>query len=192
MTGPAEAPPPPPQGPPEAPPPPGAAVAPPVPASPQGPAEAPPLPASPQGPAEAPPVPAPAAAPLPLRSFKLHFVEGRARVVPARDAAGCAFAGPGVDLVGDDARAALALGAPLVAALVALEPGARVRSLSVDLEAPRLLASLEPSAPEADPRPRAVRLAEAHLVERVLAAAGPLLRHLGERAAEALSRRSGG
>ncbi|HEU4407432.1 MAG TPA: hypothetical protein VFS43_19355 [Polyangiaceae bacterium] len=128
---------------------------------------------------------------LPLRSFKLHFVEARARVVPARDASGAAFAGPGVDLVGEGAREALALAAPLVAALAAFEPGVVVRSLSVDLAAPRLLASLEPATPGADPRPRAVRLAEPALVERVLDRAGPLVRHLGERAREALARRAG-
>lgn len=129
---------------------------------------------------------------LPLRSFKLHFVERRARVVPARDGAGAPFAGPGVDLVGDGAGEALALAAPLVRALEAFEPGVRVRSLSVDLEKGRLLASLEPSTPSADPRPRAARLAEPALVERVLAGAGPLLDRLGERAGEALARRARG
>lgn len=126
---------------------------------------------------------------LPLRSFKLHFVERRVRIVPARDASGAVFSGPGVDLVGDDARAALVLAAPLVTSVSAFEPGVSVRSISVDLEAPRLLASLEPTAPGADPRPRAVRLAEPALVDRVLDGAGALVRYLGERAGDALGRR---
>jgi len=93
-----------------------------------------------------------------IRSFKLRFTDGHARVVPATDDAGCPFQGPGVDLRGERAEEAFRQAKPLVDALSAFEPGVVVRSLSIDVERGRLLATLLPTTPEADPRPRVVRI----------------------------------
>ena len=91
-------------------------------------------------------------APLPVASFKLSFVETRARIVPAADAAGRAFTGPGVDVVGPAARELLDAARPILAWLEAREP-LRVRSLSFDLARARLLVTVE-----AAPRPRVIRI----------------------------------
>ena len=126
---------------------------------------------------------------LPLASFKLQFAERRARVVPARDASGCPFAGPGVDLIGDDATAAFALAAPVLAWLEAREP-VRVRSLSLDIGLRRLLVTVE-----AEPRPRVVKIdpgVDAGACTQILALADPLIRHLGEMAAVKLAARGDG
>ena len=123
---------------------------------------------------------------LPIASFKLHFIERRARVVPRSDASGCPFVGPGVDLVGAQAAEVVALAGPLLAWLVAREP-VRVRTLSLDVGRRRLLATLV-----AEPRPRVVKIdpgidpgASAQLV----ALSEPLLDRLGELAREALAAR---
>ena len=113
---------------------------------------------------------------LPLASYKLRFHEDHVRAVPARDEAGCPFAGPGVDLRGDEARALFALATPFRAWLDAREPGVTLRSLSVDLAAPRVLITLEPMA--ADQRPRVVRIDPPHAGE-LIAAAAPLEAALG-------------
>ena len=63
--------------------------------------------------------------------------------MPERGLDGCAFAGPGVDLRGDDAERAIAASAPLVRWLDAREPGIRLRSLSVDFRTLRVLVTLE-------------------------------------------------
>jgi hypothetical protein len=123
-----------------------------------------------------------------LRSFKLRFADEHVRVVPKTDAAGCAFSGPGVDLRGADARAALAAAEPLLRVLAEFEPGIKVRSLSIDLERPRALASLEP-ATTSDGRPRAVRIDAGAAMQRLVSAAAPLLRLLEARASEALAAR---
>ena len=81
------------------------------------------------------------------------------RAVPARDEAGCAFSGPGVDLRGEEARAIMALAAPFRAWLEAREPGVVPRSLSVDLAAQRVLITLQPNPGE---RPRVVRIDAPH------------------------------
>jgi hypothetical protein len=125
--------------------------------------------------------------PLPIASFKLHFAERRARVVPSRDASGCPFAGPGVDLVGDETAPAFALAAPVLAWLAAREP-VRVRSLSLDVERRRLLVTVE-----AEPRPRVVKIdpgVDAGASAEIVALAGPLLRRLGEVAGEKLAARA--
>ncbi len=108
------------------------------------------------------------------------------RVVPARDAAGCAFAGPGVDLPPADVDAAVRAAAPLLAWLDALEPGVRLRSLSLDCARPRLLATITPLS--AEDRPRAVRV-DGAAAEEALVRAAPLLAWLAERAAIQLARR---
>lgn len=127
-----------------------------------------------------------------LRSFKLQLRERRARIVPETDCAGCPFSGPGVDLNGGAVDLAFARAAPMLEALAAFEPGVGIRSVSVDLTRPRLLATLDPTIPEADPRPRVVRLDDGAALRRVLRAAEPLVVHLAQAAGEALQKRARG
>jgi hypothetical protein len=127
--------------------------------------------------------------PLPLASFKLQIAERRARIVPALDASGGPFAGPGVDLVGDEAAATFVLATPILAWLEAREP-VRVRSLSLDVVRRRLLVTVE-----AQPRPRVVKIdpgVDPGASAELLALAAPLIRHLGEIAAVKLAARPGG
>ena len=105
---------------------------------------------------------------LTLASYKLRFHEDHVRAVPARDEAGCPFAGPGVDLRGAEARAIVALAGPFRAWLDAREPGVTLRSLSVDVAARRVLITLEPMSPEQ--RPRVVRIDPPHSEELLEAA----------------------
>ena len=107
---------------------------------------------------------------LPLASYKLRFHENRVRAVPARDEAGCPFAGPGIDLAGDEARAVFALATPFREWLEAREPGVTLRSLSVDRAAQRVLITLEPMT--SDQRPRVVRIDPPHADELLSAATG--------------------
>jgi hypothetical protein len=123
---------------------------------------------------------------LPLASYKLRFHEDHVRAVPARDEAGCAFGGPGVDLRGDEARAVLALASPFRAWLDAREPGVVLRSLSVDLGTRRVLITLAPMTEEQ--RPRVVRVDPPHS-EEMLAAAGALEAALGAACAAKLRAR---
>jgi len=114
---------------------------------------------------------------LTIASFKLNFVERRARVVPACDASGCAFVGPGVDLVGAEFDELLVLASPLLGWLEAREP-VRVRSLSLDIGRRRLLVTLE-----AAPKPRVVKIdpgIDAAASDELLLLAGPLVARLGE------------
>ncbi len=129
-------------------------------------------------------------APLPIASFKLQLTERRARIVPARDASGCAFAGPGVDVVGDDTAPLFALAAPIRAWLEAREP-VRIRSLSLDVARGRLLVTLE-ADPGLGGRPRVVQIdprVDAGASAELLRLASPLLRRLGEVAREKLAAR---
>ena len=93
-----------------------------------------------------------------IRSFKLRVADGHVRVVPKTDEAGCPFAGPGVDLRGPRAEEAFEAARPFFEALAAFEPGVVIRSLSFDFDKQRLLATFDPTTPEADPRPRVVRI----------------------------------
>jgi len=129
--------------------------------------------------------------PLPIASFKLQLAERRARIVPAVDASGCPFAGPGVDLVGEEAAEAFALAAPVLAWLEAREP-VRVRSLSLDIRRRRLLVTVEAGRGE---RPRVVKVdpgVDAASSDQIVALAAPLLRRLGEIAAVKLAARADG
>jgi hypothetical protein len=126
-----------------------------------------------------------------LRSFKLRIADDHVRVVPRTDALGCPFGGPGVDLRGVDAAGVFAAAAPLVAALMAAEPGIVVRSIAVDLERPRVTATLDPTAPERDPRPRVIRVDEGPLLQRLLDASAPAVALLTTAAADMLARRQG-
>jgi hypothetical protein len=114
---------------------------------------------------------------IPLASYKLRFHERHVRAVPARDEAGCPFAGPGVDLLGAEAAPILDLAAPFRAWLEAREPGVALRSLSVDVASRRVLITLEPMAP--DQRPRVVRIDPPH-ADDLLASAGALEAALGQ------------
>jgi hypothetical protein len=114
---------------------------------------------------------------LPLASYKLRFHDGHVRAVPARDEAGCPFAGPGVDLRGHDAQAILALAGPYRAWLSAREPGVTLRSLSVDLASRRVLVTLDPMTSEQ--RPRVVRIDAPHS-EELIAGSTDLEAALGE------------
>jgi hypothetical protein len=130
------------------------------------------------------------AEPLRIASFKLQFAERRVRIVPAVDPSGCPFAGPGVDLVLDEADEALALARPLLAWLEAREP-VRVRSLSLDVGRRRLLVTLE-VAPATEGRPRVLKVdpgidssssgssGSSSSFDELLGLAAPLLRRLGE------------
>jgi hypothetical protein len=129
-----------------------------------------------------------ASAGLPVASFKLQLAERRARIVPARDASGGEFSGPGVDVVGDEAVQLLPLAAPLLAWLEAREP-VRVRSLSLDVRRGRLLVTLEADAGR---RPRVVKIdpgIDARASAELVALAAPLLDRLGEIAAAKLAAR---
>ena len=113
---------------------------------------------------------------LSIASLKLNFVAGRVRIVPARDLSGSPFAGPGVDLVGAEAAAAIGVAAPIVAWLQQREPIV-VRTLSLDVPRGRLLVTIE-----RQPRPRVVRIdpsLDASASAEILERAAPLLRHLG-------------
>jgi hypothetical protein len=124
---------------------------------------------------------------LAIASFKLNFVEERVRVVPAQGLSGEPFAGPGIDLIGAEAREVLAQAKPLLAWLDAREP-VRVRSLSFDVARARLLVTVA-----ATPRPRVVRIdprVDAGASAELVALAAPLLRRLGDVAAVKLVARA--
>jgi hypothetical protein len=127
---------------------------------------------------------------LPIASFKLRFVDDHVRAVPERDARGCPFAGPGVDLRGDDAREIFALAAPIVAWLTLREP-VQMRTLSMDRQKRRLLVTAHAELP--GERPRVIRIDEQSdpsSIADLLALAEPLVRRLGELAADALAKRA--
>ena len=119
-----------------------------------------------------------------LRSFKLRLADGHVRIVPGTDAAGCPFAGPGVDLFDAAAEEAFRLAAPLLAALTAFEPGVAVRSLAVDLDRPRLTATLH-----AEGRPRVVRIDAGPALSRLLDETPALVAYLAGAAGRALAAR---
>lgn len=93
---------------------------------------------------------------LPLVSYKIRFRDPHVRAVPAFGLDGAPFTGPGVDLRGPDAAAAIAGCSPVLAWLEEREPAVVVRALSVRTAGPRVLLSLE-SIVSSDPRPRAMR-----------------------------------
>lgn len=109
------------------------------------------------------------------------------RAVPARDASGAPFVGPGIDLRGADAHTAIEAARPVVAWLDAREPGVVVRSISVKTEGPRVLISLAPLG--TDPRPRAMRFDGAYATE-LRDAAREAERVIGEACGRALARRA--
>jgi hypothetical protein len=125
---------------------------------------------------------------LPLASYKLRFRDDHVRAVPARDEAGCPFAGPGVDIRGEEARPLLLLARPFREWLDAREPGVTLRSVSVDLGTQRVLITLEPMA--ADQRPRVVRI-DPPQGDELIAATVPLESAIGALCIEKLRRRGG-
>ena len=122
-----------------------------------------------------------------VASFKLRFFAEHVRVVPATDAQGCPFAGPGVDLFGQDAREAFALARPILGWLEAREP-VTMRTLGVDLRKRRFLGTAE------DPgnRPRVIAIDERTdpvSVATLLGLAGPVVARLEELAADRIEAR---
>jgi hypothetical protein len=79
---------------------------------------------------------------LRLRSWKALFDERRIRVVPRALSDGRPFLEPGIDVLGEAARALFGLLQPILDWFAAREPGATVRSLSFDLDRGRALATL--------------------------------------------------
>jgi hypothetical protein len=121
--------------------------------------------------------------PLPVASLKLNFVGPRARIVPRLDPSGHPFTGPGIDLVGAEAAAAIAAAQPVVAWLQAREQ-VQLRTLSLDVDRARLLVTVG-----ATPRPRVIRIdpqVDTGASTEILECAAPLLRHLGIAAREKL------
>ncbi len=126
---------------------------------------------------------------LPLASFKLRFFDEHVRIVPSHDARGCSFAGPGVDLRGDDAREAIARAKPIVAWFLAREPVV-MRTLSIDFVVRRVLATFEAS--RAGERPRVLRIGgrgDEGGADELLALAAALAKHLGVAASAQIARR---
>ena len=116
-----------------------------------------------------------------LRSFKLRFFDTHVRIVPATDVRGCAFAGPFVDLRGDDAMQVLSAASRIVGWFTAREPGARLRTVSIDLDTGRALATIESTV-----RPRVI---ESRGDAELRAAADALCPLLCALAAAALAKR---
>ena len=124
-----------------------------------------------------------------IRSFKLRVADRHVRVVPKTDAEGCPFAGPGVDLRGERAAQAFAAAGPFFEALASFEPGVVLRALSFDFEQERLLATLSPTTPDADPRPRVVRIDGGPALQILLPLAAALATTLAALAAPVLAER---
>ena len=118
---------------------------------------------------------------LRIASFKLQFVERRVRAVPAADASGCPFTGPGVDLLGAEADVVFALARPILAWLEAREP-VRVRTLSLDVGRRRLLVTVEAEGPAGIGK-RVVKIdpgVNAAASDELVGLAAAVVDHLGE------------
>jgi hypothetical protein len=87
-----------------------------------------------------------------LISYKIRYHDRHVRAVPAEGLDGAPFTAPGVDLRGPEADAVIEASRPMLAWLEAREPGVVVRSISMKMDPPRALVSVE-----ATPRPRALR-----------------------------------
>jgi hypothetical protein len=123
---------------------------------------------------------------LALASYKLRFHDVHVRAVPSVGLDGEPFGGPGVDLLGDDARAAIAAAEPIVGWLRAREPGVLVRSISIRMAGPRVLVSL--AVRPGDARPRALRF-DPPYAEELRDAGREAERIIGEACRAALARR---
>ena len=124
---------------------------------------------------------------LSIASFKLRFVARHVRVVPATDAEGCGFEGPGVDILGQDALDVFALAQPILDWLEAREAGT-VRTLGVDLRKRRFLGTAESPGN----RPRVIAIDErtdAASVAALLALISPVVSRLAELAAARIEAR---
>lgn len=109
-----------------------------------------------------------------LLSFKLRLVDRRVRVVPARGDDGCAFSGPGVDLLGADAEMVFSAARTLFSTIERVQPGVVLRSVAVDLKRRRVLATMDPLTPDADPRGQVIRVDSGHLLDALIDAAEAL------------------
>ncbi|MGO8999250.1 MAG: hypothetical protein ACLQVI_38485 [Polyangiaceae bacterium] len=124
---------------------------------------------------------------LPIASFKLRFIAKHVRVVPAADARGCPFQGPGVDLFGEAAQEAFDLARPILGWIEALEP-VKMRTLGLDLRKRRFLGTVENEGS----RPRVLVIDErsdAAAVDALIRLAAPLVARLGELAADRIQAR---
>ncbi len=140
--------------------------------------------------------PAPPQGAVAFASYKLRFHESHVRALPLHDETGAAFAGPGVDLRGEDARAVLEGAAAVRAWLEAREPGIVLRALSIDRIARRAIVTLEPTGVEADvegqpTRPRVLRF-DGPYADELTALATDIERPLAVACLEALRRRRAG
>lgn len=124
---------------------------------------------------------------LELATYKLRVHDNHVRAVPRVGLDGSPFVAPGVDLRGDDAVQIIDAAAPIFAWLNAREPGVRVRSISVRIDGPRVLVSLEPL--DAVSRPRALRF-EPPYANELRDAGRDAERLIGDACARVLSRRS--
>jgi hypothetical protein len=118
-----------------------------------------------------------------IASFKINARERRVRVVPERGEDGCPFEGPGVDLLGEDARDVIARAEPILAWLRAREPDVDVRSLSIDVRRQRVLVTAGGGA-----KPRVIRIDPPASLE-LIDEARPLMDHLGSAVLTPLRRR---
>lgn len=119
-----------------------------------------------------------------LASFKLRFFDEHVRVMPA------GFAGPGVDVRGEDAKRSFELAKDMIAWLLARQPSVVLRALSVEFESRRVLVSFEDAhATGTRARPMVLRIdppESSELIER----AAPLTAHLATLARDAISKRA--
>jgi len=116
-----------------------------------------------------------------LASFKLRFADAHVRIVPKTDANDCPFAGPGVDLRGEEAASVFAAATAIVKWFTDREPGAQLRSFSMDFDSGRALATIEDT-----PRPRVI---ESRGDAELRTAADALIPLLCQLASAALARR---
>ena len=126
---------------------------------------------------------------LKLRSFKIRIADTHVRIVPDTDSAGCPFAGPGVDLRGAGAQQAIAQAQPILQVLQDIEPGVIIRSIAVDLVRPRVTATLDPTTPLTDARPRVIRIEDGMWLRVLVDKSRPLCEYLAVQAEQALQRR---
>lgn len=124
---------------------------------------------------------------LRLRLFKLRFADEHCFIAVSHNAKGQKVNLPGVDLEGAEARAAFTAAAPLLAVIAKASSGATIRSISLNFERQRLLATLE--ADEGARGPKVIRIDAGSEFDQVLLAAADVHAYLKQRAGERLAHR---
>ena len=119
-----------------------------------------------------------------VRSFKLRFHETHVRIALAD------WEGANVDVRGEDARACFALAEPVVAWLLSRQPSVKLRALSMDLDARRVLVSYEDAHGTAarKPQPMVLRI-DASENGELFDRAAPLVLRLASLAAAKIAAR---